>query len=140
MAYSEYLEHYGVLGMKWGVRKSDYKSMSKDQRKKQRQKYRQTSEYKAKRTTTIGTILGGPLVGAAVGLYKNRRLNPKQKVSQISKRKITSGKKAVNQILSSETDEQKITRLISEGKMSADWDYLFDQNGKLFMATPPKRN
>lgn len=32
------LMHYGVLGMKWGVRKSVYKSMNKQQRKEIRKK------------------------------------------------------------------------------------------------------
>ena len=26
------ISHYGVKGMKWGVRKSEYKSMSRDKR------------------------------------------------------------------------------------------------------------
>ena len=38
------LMHYGVLGMKWGVRKSVYKSMNKQQRKKIRKEYYNTPE------------------------------------------------------------------------------------------------
>lgn len=34
------ISHYGVKGMKWGVRKDRYKSMSRSERKTQRQKYR----------------------------------------------------------------------------------------------------
>ena len=37
------IEHYGVKGMKWGVRKSEYKSMSRDQKKLAK------VEYKARR-------------------------------------------------------------------------------------------
>ena len=33
-----FLAHYGVKGMKWGVTKSDYRSMSKDDRKQYRKK------------------------------------------------------------------------------------------------------
>lgn len=32
----EDIMHYGVKGMKWGVRKSVYKSMNRQQRKEQR--------------------------------------------------------------------------------------------------------
>lgn len=51
MAFSSYwvddpdhdIEHYGVKGMKWGVRKSEYRSMSRDQKKLAK------VEYKARR-------------------------------------------------------------------------------------------
>ena len=35
------LYHYGVKGMKWGVRKSEYKSMSRSQKKQTRKQYQQ---------------------------------------------------------------------------------------------------
>ena len=34
-----------------------------------------------------------------------------------------------------ETDEQKITRLMAEGKTNPKAHYIFDQNGSLFMVT-----
>ena len=37
------ISHYGVKGMKWGVRKSEYRSMSRDQKKLTK------AEYKARR-------------------------------------------------------------------------------------------
>lgn len=40
------LYHYGVKGMKWGVRKSEYKSMSRDQKKKTREEYKQDKKWK----------------------------------------------------------------------------------------------
>ena len=36
---TNYLAHHGVKGMKWGVRKSEYKAMNRQQRKKQRMTY-----------------------------------------------------------------------------------------------------
>ena len=54
MAFSSYwvddpdhdIEHYGVKGMKWGVRKSEYKSMSRKDRKQARKDYREARRYR----------------------------------------------------------------------------------------------
>ena len=40
------IEHYGVKGMKWGVRKSEYKSMSRKDRKQARKDYREARRYR----------------------------------------------------------------------------------------------
>lgn len=69
------LYHHGVKGMKWGVRKSVYKSMNRKQRKAAREKYYNTPEGKIKRNTTIGTILGGPIVGVIAGSITAKKLN-----------------------------------------------------------------
>lgn len=135
------LYHYGVAGMKWGVRKSVYKSMNKQQRRETRKKYYETPEGKIKKATTIGTILGGPLGGViAGGITAKKQKNISQniletKTSGISQKTKSKGKKAVEKYKTSkiETDEQKITRLIKEGKANPNNDYIFDQNGKLFM-------
>lgn len=68
------LYHYGVKGMKWGVRKSVYKSMSRSQKKEQRKKYYQTPEGRIMKTTRIATILGGPIAGVAAGNAMRKRL------------------------------------------------------------------
>ena len=80
------LYHYGVKGMRWGVRKEEYRSMNRKQRKKQRDVYRKTPEGRIKRATTIGTVLGGPIVGAVAGLIASKRINKNTKVSDLPKK------------------------------------------------------
>lgn len=43
---SDELVHYGVPGMKWGVRKEHYKAMNRHERKRTREKYYRTEEGK----------------------------------------------------------------------------------------------
>ena len=49
--YNQELYHYGVKGMKWGVRKSEYNSMTKAERKKTRQDYKSDEKWKRKTLT-----------------------------------------------------------------------------------------
>ena len=70
------LYHYGVKGMKWGVRKAQYKSMDRKQRKATREAYYNTPKgkiYKVARNTIVGNILAGPVVGIAAGLVTAKR-------------------------------------------------------------------
>lgn len=98
------LYHHGVKGMKWGVRKSDYKSMDRKQRKQTRKKYYSTPEGKITRATTIGTLIGGPLVGAIAGSITAKKL------SSIPKQTIDKGRRMVekyeNRTL--ESDNQQV--------------------------------
>lgn len=41
MDYQQYLIHYGIPGMKWGVRKATLKTMSRSERKATKAKYKQ---------------------------------------------------------------------------------------------------
>ena len=86
------LKHYGVKGMKWGVRKSVYKSMNKQQRKAQRQKYKQSPEGRIKRATNIGTFLGGPLGGVIANHLATKKIN------QLPKDDLDRGKQIVENI------------------------------------------
>lgn len=70
------LYHYGVPGMRWGVRKARYKSMSRKERKATRQAYYNTPKgkmLKVARNTVIGNIAAGPLVGVTAGLITAKR-------------------------------------------------------------------
>lgn len=131
MEYNNELYHYGVQGMKWGVRKSAYKSMNRQQRKETRRKYYNTPEGKVKKATTISTVLGGPLVGVVSGSVMAK------KVGLLSKKDINKGKTKIDEVKTQkvETDEQKITRLMAEGKIGSNAHHYFDQNGNLMMVT-----
>ena len=141
------LYHYGVLGMKWGVCKSEYKSMNKQQRQETRNKYYNTPEGKIKRATSIGTMLAGQVGGVIAGsimvkkvdkLQKNIVNNGKKNFEKHKTAKIETSNKTKKLLENTktnrdETDEQKITRLMNEGKINPKAHHIFDQNGNLFM-------
>ena len=66
---SNELYHHGVKGMKWGVRKEDYKAMSRADRKATRNKFYRDNpnENRKKRAGRYGIAIGGN-TGAAVGV------------------------------------------------------------------------
>ena len=75
MYYDDYLIHFGVKGMKWGVRKDQYKSADRATRKKYKEAYKKTDEYRTKMskrkvaaTTLAGTLVGGGIGGALAGV------------------------------------------------------------------------
>lgn len=78
--------------MKWGVRKSEYKSADRATRKSIRDEYKKTDEYKdkvARRkvgvTAGLGTVIAGPLGGGLAGIaqstHQTRKQNPGMKLS-----------------------------------------------------------
>ena len=134
--------HYGVKGMKWGVRKEVYDSSSRSRKKEIRQEYYRTPEGRVKKATTIGTALGGPLVGIVAGSITARKIEKEvgaiknNKLSSVDKKVTEKGRKEAEALLNSgkiETDEQKIKRLMSEGKVNPKSNYIFDQNEHLIM-------
>lgn len=138
----EDLMHYGVKGMKWGVRKEVYNSSSRSRKKEIRKEYYRTPEGRIKKATTIGTALGGPLVGVVAGSITARKIEKElgviknNKLSSVNNKVIENGRKKTEALLNNgkiETDEQKIKRLMSEGKTNPKANYIFDQNGKLTM-------
>lgn len=70
------LYHYGVKGMKWGVRKSVYKSANRKRRKQIRTNfYKKNPGYRVARNTAIGMILGGPSIGVVSGVVTAKKWN-----------------------------------------------------------------
>ena len=134
------LYHYGIKGMKWGVRKEVYNSSSRSRKKEIRKDYYKSPEGRIKRATRIGTLLGGPLVGIAAGSITAMKIEKEvgavknDKLSSVDNKFIEKGKKKVEALLNNdkiETDEQKINRLIQEGKTNPTAHSIFDQNGNL---------
>ena len=128
--------------MKWGLRKDVSKSSSRSRQKEIRKEYYKTPEGRIKKATTIGTMLGGPLVGVIAGSITARKVRKKvdtmknDKLSSVDKSTIKKGKKKAEALLNDykvETDEQKITRLMQEGKINPKANHIFDQNGNLIM-------
>lgn len=107
------LYHYGVKGMKWGVRKSDYKSMNRQQRKEVRKKYYDSPEGKITRATTIGTILAGPLGGVIAGSIANKKYNLDSIQTTVSKGKKFVEDNANKKIseLSTKTESKRVAEL-----------------------------
>ena len=128
--YTYELYHYGVKGMKWGVRKSDYKTMSKHERAVTRSIH--MSKTKAKREeraigTAIATgVMGLPGIGLiALGGMKMSEARQNKQLKKIRDR----GKNYVGTML--ESDKQVVERLKRSGKLGKDIKPNYDREGNL---------
>lgn len=108
------LYHYGVKGMKWGVRKDRYKSMSKSQRQKTQKKFYDDHEDRIKRGGNLGGniagiaggiaggLLGGPsgaFAGGAIGGAAGSLIGMKTSISRINKEISNRGRRKVRKQL-----------------------------------------
>ena len=110
------LKHYGVKGMKWGVRKADYKAMNKAQRKETRRAWRNTYEGKLNKYAGIGALIAGPIgapIGAGIAHMKYKDIMPdtlKKGKDTIEKHKsepVKTGSKRVADIKSRVTGKKE---------------------------------
>lgn len=65
------LYHFGVQGMKWGVRKSVYKKLSRDQKRLAKKIYKYSPEHRLNKKGRIGKVVRSP---ALENFGKNRTL------------------------------------------------------------------
>ena len=93
--YNNEIYHYGVKGMKWGVRKSEYKSMSKRQKKQVRDEYRadkkwlknivnQKTYYTAWRNEVNALNTNGSALNKKLGTYADRKQREEAYRSEIN--------------------------------------------------------
>lgn len=144
------LQHHGVKGMKWGVRryqnkdgsltkagktryklgveKSEYKNMNRQQRRQLKKDYYNTAEgaeatNKITRNTIIGTIVGGPVVGLAVGLATVKKIEDNVPPKS-SDKSVIDGKKAADNAIKKIADEpvslKKVTTADIESRFTTD--------------------
>lgn len=113
----EYLEHFGVKGMKWGVRKSKVNLSSSTKRKSGRELNK--SEQNRLLLGGLGSLIMSPAFGAGVygaTKYKNKR-NTKQAVADIlgsdistySKSSLKRARKTLNKYGNVEIETKKGT-------------------------------
>jgi hypothetical protein len=110
---NEFLEHYGVLGMKWGVRNdkqskanSSDRTKRKNRRKLNRQKYKkqrqeQRQEQKKNRTTSEKVLrtLNKVKIGTGLGLMAYGSVDTYFKMNPAAQRRAERGARAAGQML-----------------------------------------
>ena len=71
--------HFGVKGMKWGVRKDRYKAASKAERKAIREEYRKTPVGRMEKSASIGALIGGVPGALIAQTITYRKFGPTEK-------------------------------------------------------------
>lgn len=102
--YNNYLQHYGILGMKWGVRRANLntgnksKIMTADEKKKASMK----KDVKNRRTLSDADLK-----------KKLERIKMEKQLKELTAEEISPGKKAVSEILS--TSGKRIATTVVTG-------------------------
>ena len=144
--YSEdELYHYGVPGMKWGVRKDKYRQMTTKQRRQLQNDHFSTEQGKAdlkriQRNTTIGTIIAGPIGGLVAGFSTLKRVGESvasksgsKRVSELaSKAEGRTESKRVASLKSSVTGKKENGKpaFLMSSEERADFDRKYQQQKK----------
>ena len=115
----DHLEHHGILGQKWGVRRFQNKDGSLTAEGKNR---------KVMNTTKVATVLGGPLFGAAAGLghlaaqkFKEKKNDTEKDENESQGNKTSFGSKERNDTAKSVYDKMRNSFKTDEEKDS--WEH-----------------
>lgn len=85
----DYLIHFGVKGMKWGVRKEEYRNMDSDQRRATRKKYRENKKLQTAHELSYMKNAGGIGKSAAKSYFKFSKTGNEKDKSKMERREAT---------------------------------------------------
>lgn len=89
------LYHHGVKGMKWGVRKSEYKTMTRHQRREIRKAYLETPEGKKKMKKAAAA---GAIIATTTALASIAALSVDELKYRSDKKKIDAGEREMERL------------------------------------------